>query len=232
VAVTKANRVPIAGGRLTLVSPFHPDARWSAGNAMGRNRYIYALSQWTLVVSSATEGGTWSGARESLAKGWGQLVVRDATGTPEGNAKLIALGGLPLVAEAALQAPSLGDLLRSLRPPGSTRGDGAPDLFSNAEEEAPEAETMRVAEADVAADGDVTAQAQEVPAGEHTGDLFEVVWPHLAPSFADERTDKQLAEVAEALGVQVGQMKAWTKRAVQEGYLERKTRPVRYALPG
>ena len=69
--------------RLVLVSPYAPNASFNVGNAMGRNKFIYALSDWTLVVSSDIEsGGTWAGATENLRNGWAPLFVRMETGIP------------------------------------------------------------------------------------------------------------------------------------------------------
>ena len=53
-----------------LCTPYGPDAPFSPGNAMGRNKLIYAQSLVTLVVASDREtGGTWSGAVEALKDG-------------------------------------------------------------------------------------------------------------------------------------------------------------------
>jgi predicted Rossmann fold nucleotide-binding protein DprA/Smf involved in DNA uptake len=91
----KELRSAIADELLTLATPFHPAARWHAGNAMSRNRLIYALSQAAVVVASSPEkGGTRSGALENLKAGWVPLFVRD-DGSP-GNRQLIAEGGWPL----------------------------------------------------------------------------------------------------------------------------------------
>lgn len=88
----------IERGQLLLVSPYHPDADFSAGNAIGRNRFIYLLAEWALAVhaNEAGKGGTWRGARENLTKRWVPLLVRDAASLPEGNQDLIAQGGKPL----------------------------------------------------------------------------------------------------------------------------------------
>ena len=43
-------------------------------------------------------------------------------------------------------------------------------------------------------------------------------------------TNDPLADVAASFNVQVGQLKAWAKQAVEEGYVEKRTRPVRYVL--
>ena len=78
-----------------LVSPFYPEAGFNAGNAMGRNRYIYTLADQALVIDSALRsGGTWEGAVEDLKHGWVPLYVR-TPGEGAGNAALVAEGALP-----------------------------------------------------------------------------------------------------------------------------------------
>jgi len=63
------NRDAILAGRLTLVSPYDPLAGFHAGNAMQRNKLIYALADAALVVNSDLDsGGTWAGAVEELEK--------------------------------------------------------------------------------------------------------------------------------------------------------------------
>ena len=88
-------RAAIADELLTLVTPFHPAARWHAGNAMRRNRLIYVLAQASVVVaSSADKGGTRAGALENLKANWVPLWVRDDGGP--GNRQLLVEGGRPL----------------------------------------------------------------------------------------------------------------------------------------
>jgi predicted Rossmann fold nucleotide-binding protein DprA/Smf involved in DNA uptake len=68
-AVNSKYRPHIKDGRLVLVSCYDPEAGFSAGNAMGRNKYIYALANYALVVNSTVgKGGTWAGATEALSK--------------------------------------------------------------------------------------------------------------------------------------------------------------------
>ena len=58
-SVSSQYRDALREERLVLVSPYAPRAGFNVGNAMGRNKLIYALSDWTLVVSSdAGKGGT------------------------------------------------------------------------------------------------------------------------------------------------------------------------------
>ena len=63
------NRAVLQDKRLVLVSPYDPSAGFNVGNAMQRNKLIYALSDASLVVSSDyNSGGTWAGAVEQLDK--------------------------------------------------------------------------------------------------------------------------------------------------------------------
>lgn len=67
--MNREHRDMLLEGRLTLISPYDPNAGFNVGNAMQRNKLIYALSDAALVVSSdLNKGGTWAGAVEQLEK--------------------------------------------------------------------------------------------------------------------------------------------------------------------
>ena len=84
-------------GKICLVSPYAPDVGFSVGLAMGRNRFVYALSQSTLVVASdLKKGGTWAGAEEALKGKFGQVDVWTGEGAPKGNQGLVDIGGRPV----------------------------------------------------------------------------------------------------------------------------------------
>ncbi len=87
-------RESIQDGRLTLVSAFDPEAGFNVGNAMQRNKHIYALADFGLVVSSGcNEGGTWSGAIEQLEKlHLVPVFARDGEDVPKGNHELLRRG--------------------------------------------------------------------------------------------------------------------------------------------
>ncbi len=71
-------RKALSNNDLLLISIAHPEAGFSVGSAMGRNKFIYCLSDTSIVVSSAKEsGGTWSGAVENMKNGWVPLWVYD-----------------------------------------------------------------------------------------------------------------------------------------------------------
>lgn len=98
-ALSKAYRPHLAAQRLALVSPYVPQARWNAGNAMGRNKIVYALSQLTVVASSGLEGGTWEGANENMNAKWVPMLVRSQGNIPAGNIALINRGAIACTLE-------------------------------------------------------------------------------------------------------------------------------------
>lgn len=90
------SRRAISEEQLTLLTPYSPKVPFSVGTAMGRNKLIYALADYALVVASDAEtGGTWAGATEALKSGLTLLFVRDGEKVPEGNRKLLQRGAIP-----------------------------------------------------------------------------------------------------------------------------------------
>lgn len=84
-------------GQLVLISPYDPSAGFNVGNAMQRNKLIYALSDTSLVVSSDLDkGGTWAGAIEQLDKlRFVPVYVRSTGGSSPGLDALRSKGALP-----------------------------------------------------------------------------------------------------------------------------------------
>lgn len=94
----------LESGRVCLVSPYSPSAGFQVGNAMGRNKLIYALSSGTVVVASAEgSGGTWTGAVEALEGELCPVLVRVGPRVPEGNERLVAKGGVALESASDLE---------------------------------------------------------------------------------------------------------------------------------
>jgi predicted Rossmann fold nucleotide-binding protein DprA/Smf involved in DNA uptake len=98
----------VSDGKLVLLTSYAPTAGFSVGAAMGRNKLIYGLAEFAVVVSSDHQsGGTWAGAVEALKAGWCPVFVRDGEGVPRGNTGLLKLGAVSLsVADLA----ALGNL--------------------------------------------------------------------------------------------------------------------------
>lgn len=78
--------------QLVLVSTYYPEASFNIGNAMGRNKYIYCLSDHALIVrSDEGKGGTWAGANENIKKKWIPVFVKEPSNA-EGNLALKKMG--------------------------------------------------------------------------------------------------------------------------------------------
>lgn len=122
-------REGIQEGRLALISPFDPEAGFNVGNAMQRNKHIYALADFGLVVSSGfNEGGTWAGAIEQLEKlRLVPLFVREAGTAAKGNRDLLRRGAIswPVIRDAT----PLRSQLESAVPQSAARGETG-DLFA------------------------------------------------------------------------------------------------------
>lgn len=101
----------LADGRVCLATPFAPTMRFTAANAMARNKLIYALARRTLVVASDHDrGGTWAGAGEALGPAFRQPIdVWVGPGAGPGNAALVHRGGRAIDAvEQIWDAPPAG----------------------------------------------------------------------------------------------------------------------------
>jgi predicted Rossmann fold nucleotide-binding protein DprA/Smf involved in DNA uptake len=96
-ALNRDHRDLLIDARLVLVSPCDPGAGFNVGNAMQRNKLIYALSDAALVVSADHgKGGTWAGAVEQLERlRFVPVYVRSADTPSEGLAALRRKGALP-----------------------------------------------------------------------------------------------------------------------------------------
>jgi predicted Rossmann fold nucleotide-binding protein DprA/Smf involved in DNA uptake len=93
----RPNRKPIDAGQLTMISVVHPDTPFDVGNAMYRNRLIYALSELTIVISTSEgSGGTWAGAIGNLKYRWAPVAVWAGNFSPEANHRLVEQGAMAL----------------------------------------------------------------------------------------------------------------------------------------
>ena len=96
-AMNREHRNLLLDGQLVLISPYDPSAGFNVGNAMQRNKLIYALADAALVVSSdVNKGGTWTGAVEQLGKlHFVPVYVRSTGQTSPGLDALRASGAKP-----------------------------------------------------------------------------------------------------------------------------------------
>jgi len=112
-ALNREYRSPLMEGQLVLVSPYDPMTEFNVGNAMQRNKLIYALADAALVVSyDDQKGGTWAGAAEQLTMlRLVPVFVRSRGDIEKGLQELQKLGALPWP-----NPDSPAELVRTLRP--------------------------------------------------------------------------------------------------------------------
>jgi predicted Rossmann fold nucleotide-binding protein DprA/Smf involved in DNA uptake len=107
----------ISDGKLVMLTPYAPTAGFSVGAAMGRNKLIYGLAEFAVVVSSDHQtGGTWAGAVEALKANWCPVLVRDGDNVPRGNKELLKLGATALPAEQMPEISNLAEWVQERAP--------------------------------------------------------------------------------------------------------------------
>jgi len=96
---------------------------------MGRNKIIYGLSDYTIVVSSEFQtGGTWAGATEALKTSSCAVFVRDGEKVPKGNRELLKLGANAVPESELTQLEDLAEWLQQRARKSPSEGD----LFNQA----------------------------------------------------------------------------------------------------
>jgi predicted Rossmann fold nucleotide-binding protein DprA/Smf involved in DNA uptake len=216
-AVDGKYRSAIREGRLTLVSPYDPNAGFNVGNAMGRNKYIYALADYALVVScSVDKGGTWAGAIEALQRENSAPVFVWMQGTvPEGNQQLLNKGARSFPDEP------WNDSLKVLLEQAAQSDTYGKDFTVEVTTAPLSLEPTKTA-VDVAAN-EVAPEVNQAVAK----DIYEAVLPFILNHLKQPQDAKSLAE---NLNVRPSQMQDWLKRAVAEGKVKKTTKPVAYVV--
>lgn len=216
--------------RLVLVTANDPKTPFSVGNAMARNKFVYCLSDWALVIASSyNEGGTWAGATENLKSKWVPLFVREDVDVPEGNYRLIERGGIAFSPEAFSHADRFMMVLKN-----STVTVNKPSVMCDLSTPYPSAAESPV-------NNKITENAIEYPhvisdqkkilrekTNRNEKDLFSVVWPHIEKDLATPKTDKELAD---CFHVELKQMRAWLSLAVEKGNVQKLSKPTRFVKP-
>jgi predicted Rossmann fold nucleotide-binding protein DprA/Smf involved in DNA uptake len=122
-------RAAVREGSACFVTHYHPEAGFSVGAAMGRNRLIYTLADHAIVVASdAGQGGTWGGATEALKAGWLPVFVLDHPAMPQGNRMLLEQGAGALPYPLPVAQKDLKNWLDEHAPPPRIK-PSQPGLF-------------------------------------------------------------------------------------------------------
>ena len=224
-AVAGKYRSGIRERRLVLVSPFFPDARFNVGNAMGRNKYIYALSDFALIVSAEVgKGGTWTGAMEELKRGSKSVYVRVEAGVPEGNSALLNHG-----AEEFPPLPWNNELKNLLSKTKTTSkqisNPSQQSLFGLLSEQMVQTAIKEERKPFSKVPEEPDSASKTEAAEDNVMSIYDAIKPVLLDAVSDWISSRDLAE---KLGIRKVQMEDWLKRAVKEGVIAKKNRPVRY----
>jgi predicted Rossmann fold nucleotide-binding protein DprA/Smf involved in DNA uptake len=100
----------LATERLVLVTPYSPEAGFTAGNAIGRNKLIYCLADTAVAMCSTNgSGGTYAGGIQDLQKQWVPLWVAPTDDPASGNHVLVEAGARWLPTGPSLDVHQLFD---------------------------------------------------------------------------------------------------------------------------
>ncbi|HOI73547.1 MAG TPA: DNA-processing protein DprA [Syntrophales bacterium] len=219
-ALVREHRNLLMEGQLVLISPYDPAAGFNVGHAMQRNKLIYALADAALVVNADyNKGGTWAGAAEQLDKlRFVPLYVRSDGETGKGLEALRRKGALPWP-----NPVTPDELVQTLDAPADRFEEfreQVPLSFSGTGEAMPAYRGERKEPPPSASREETMAPSISYPAEF----LFAAV-KSLAEQMQAAKTE---AEIAREWNVSKAQVKAWLKRLIEEGVIEKSGRPVRY----
>ncbi len=239
-SVERKYRHAIADGRLLLISPYHPNARFTVGTAMGRNKLIYAMADYGLVVSAEyKKGGTWNGATEELRRDNPRTVfVRTGSNVPQGNSKLLELGAIEwpetieknslkvLLAEIAannkpqekVKQPTLFDVTKNIEEPAATINQNNRTTSEKA------GIINKLKDNLIQNDSSCILLPSSIPTS-----IYEAVLPVILKQLETAMSSDELAKL---LDVNKTQLNVWLKKAVNENKIIKLLKPVRYQKAG
>ncbi len=198
---------------LVLISPYDPNSAFNVGNAMGRNKYVYALANRGLVVStSAGKGGTWEGAIEVLKKEF--IYVRMSEKAPEGNRQLLEMGALAFPEQPWEDLTEI-ILGAAVKQPAFEMTQSNIDFGQEPVQETPPLEEVK----DLQPIGNGIAPRDPAPT------VFDAVLPLLLDRLKQPRDVKSLAAL---LDVRTAQVEDWINIALEKGQITKQVKPVRY----
>jgi predicted Rossmann fold nucleotide-binding protein DprA/Smf involved in DNA uptake len=207
---------PLRQGHLTLVSPYEPECGFTVGRAMGRNKHIYGLADYSLVVRFTTgEGGTWTGAVEQLGRNKRApvpvpVLIRIAQNPEDGVQGLCNKGALPFP-EAEFWESDIGDVLSHAVGPASS---GLESTRAQVATAPPVATTAATPERATAPPRETDPLAS-VTSAEDT--CYSLCLPLLLRHIREARPcKKQLAQIAKKMDIVPQQFNRWLERAIKE----------------
>ena len=218
---SKMYRSYLRSQNLVLVSPFNPEAGFTVGKAMQRNKYIYCLSDRALVVHSGIKGGTWEGAIENMKKQWVPIWVRqDSDGS--GNAALLSVHHAQGPPQEVIQRICASD--QSAASSGQIEADS---LYAD-----PEVGTAPSGAGNVSEQSEHTRPQEPSHSSDLYGHFIQSLRERLANgSLQKSELEKHKAELEKHYGLLKKQFDAWMNRAIEEKVVIKEPKPgVLYSL--
>ncbi len=216
-------RKAISDDQLLLISPYHPNARFTVGTAMGRNKLIYAMADYGLVVSAEhKKGGTWAGATEELKRENAlPIFIRSGKNIPTGNKELLALGAIKWqeVISRDNLSQQLSDSAKSVK---SDKQENL-SLFDLQEQNISQADKSKKEDKQEAVSREIITEDSYITTPEST--IYEAVLPVIVNQL---ESPTAVDELSKTLDVSKTQLNNWIKKAVSEGRIKKLLRPVRY----
>jgi predicted Rossmann fold nucleotide-binding protein DprA/Smf involved in DNA uptake len=230
-------REAILKNKLLMVSAVHPNMTFKAYNAMDRNKFIYTLSQFTVVVSSDyNKGGTWAGATENLKNKWVPVFVRNEEQIPKGNTEILKIGGIGLSKNEVLDKNIVVDKWMEKNNAHKVFEEQITlELFSQQVESKINNECINAFD-DVPTSNQNVIQINEEPNLTSKNDdvqeikqsnetAFDILKPFLLEKLNKEISLDELATIFE---VKKTQMQEWVEKLIIEQCVKKTHRPVRY----
>jgi predicted Rossmann fold nucleotide-binding protein DprA/Smf involved in DNA uptake len=229
MSVNGKYRQALRDQRLVLVTSNDPKTPFSVGNAMARNKFVYCLSDWTLVIASSyNEGGTWAGATENLKNKWVPLFVREDVDVPEGNYRLIEKGATAIRPDSFSNPDKFLTVLKKNSQTIVSKPCIVCDLASSYSSPNETPVQDEIAGRPVEIPYNTHKISPEINTEQKPKDLFPVVWPCIEKELATPKTEKELAD---CFNVEVKQMRTWLSAAVDKGDVQKLVKPIRYVIP-
>ena len=213
-SISIAYRKYLSRDTLAFLSPNYPDAGFSVGNAMARNKYIYCLSEAAIVVQSGLKGGTWTGANENLKKRWVPLYIKENSDRDSGNNVLIKSGGIKLNDNLKLI-----DLIDSIiREKATVSSD-----YINATVNEPHPDSYPVVKEESIVPSDESPLKEKSTRSFYDFFIFKLI------ELLKEKEMNQ-KELKNRIDLNLAQLKEWLNRAENDEIIRKLSKPVRYKL--
>lgn len=221
-STAKQYRKYIVNGNLLAISPYNPEAGFNVGNAMARNKLIYAMSSVTVIATSNAKGGTWEGAKENSKAEYAPLWVFKNIEGKNANAKIIEMGARWLPDD---ENSNIKDLLNT----PAIQKAVPQDLFSEMPKSYNQTASVKTSEANEPTTKENGATPKPTAKVDpETASLFDFFMYKFKQQFNNEPIPKD--RIKEYFDINATQLEKWLKQAVDKKLLIKKVKPVRYQV--